>query len=392
MNKGLYELASSDEVCAYFHQVVQEVLLPSGRVQYFPKCEWIEGEREFQSNLTGERFEVGRQTRIVDATYMKVTVPSMRPPPFQVAADVKVMTPNELVTLSRPYSHYTVVGSGKTGIDTCLWLLSMGIRPQQITWVMPRDAWLYDRAHWQDLYDDRAKEAMKRQVECTLSATSLEDYLLRLEAAGMMLRLDQKVWPTSFRCATVTLAELDEIRKINNVVRLGRVISIDAQEIVFQHGVQPTVPDTVYIDCSANGLEKRPAVPIFTPEKITLQPVRFCQQVFSAAFIGHVEAAYADEATRNELCRPIFHPTLPSDIPIVTLSDFRATLRWSVEPKTVAWLVNSRLNWSSAFAPLATNDPVELEQERLQLQALLHSMSEKLQQFIREGARVMAHI
>lgn len=372
--------------------MVQEVFLPSGRVQYFPKCEWIEGKREFRSNLTGERFEVGRQTRIVDATYMKVTVPSMRPPPFQVAADVKVMTPNELVMLSRPYSHYTVVGSGKTGIDTCLWLLSMGIRPQQITWVMPRDAWLYDRAHWQDLCDDRAKEAMKRQVECTLSATSLEDYLLRLEAAGMMLRLDQKVWPTSFRCATVTLAELDEIRKIKNVVRLGRVISIDAQEIVFQHGVQPTVPDTVYIDCSANGLEKRPAVPIFTPEKITLQPVRFCQQVFSAAFIGHVEAAYADGATRNELCRPIFHPTLPSDIPIVTLSDFRATLRWSVEPKTVAWLVNSRLNWSSAFAPLATDDPVELEQERLQLQALLHSMSEKLQQFIREGARVMAHI
>ena len=43
-------------------------------------------------------------------------------------------------------------------------------------------------------------------------------------------------------------------------------------------------------------------MPVFAEDRITLQSVRTCQQVFSAAFIGHVEAAYDDEAHKNELC------------------------------------------------------------------------------------------
>ena len=35
-NEGLYELATCGEVCAYFDQVMQQQLLPSGRVTYHP--------------------------------------------------------------------------------------------------------------------------------------------------------------------------------------------------------------------------------------------------------------------------------------------------------------------------------------------------------------------
>ena len=49
-------------------------------------------------------------------------------------------------------------------------------------------------------------------------------------------------------------------------------------------------------------------VPVFGDDRIVLQTVRHCQQVFSAAFIGHVEASYDDQATKNELCTVVPHP------------------------------------------------------------------------------------
>ena len=42
-NAGLYELASGAEVIAYFDQVMNHQFLPTGRVHYFPMCEYAEG-------------------------------------------------------------------------------------------------------------------------------------------------------------------------------------------------------------------------------------------------------------------------------------------------------------------------------------------------------------
>src|SRR5712671_3898153 len=56
-NKGLYNLASGAEVLAYFDQVMQQRLLSSGRVRYFPMCN-VTADDQFESLLTGERFSV----------------------------------------------------------------------------------------------------------------------------------------------------------------------------------------------------------------------------------------------------------------------------------------------------------------------------------------------
>ena len=40
LNEGLYELAGGAEVCAYFDAVMQQQLLPTGRVSYFPMSEY----------------------------------------------------------------------------------------------------------------------------------------------------------------------------------------------------------------------------------------------------------------------------------------------------------------------------------------------------------------
>jgi hypothetical protein len=165
-NAGLYELASGAEVLSYFDHVMQRKFLPSGRVQYYPMCDYMghepgepamsstDGEApgivgRFVSLVSGERFEVVVTTRIVDATYMNVSVPSVRPPAYEVAAGVTCRPLNDLPRIERPADGYVVVGAGKTGADACLWLLGNGVDPDHISWIMPRDSWYLDRAQIQ---------------------------------------------------------------------------------------------------------------------------------------------------------------------------------------------------------------------------------------------------
>jgi hypothetical protein len=78
-NQGLSELATAGEVCAYFDTVMQQQLLPTGRVAYFPMSEYL-GEGQFRT-LAGTEYAVIVKQRVVDATYLRAIVPSMRPAP-----------------------------------------------------------------------------------------------------------------------------------------------------------------------------------------------------------------------------------------------------------------------------------------------------------------------
>jgi len=71
--------------------------------------------------------------------------------------------------------------------------------------------------------------------------------------------------------------------------------------------------DLLYVDCSARGVERRPAIPIFAGQKITPQMVRALQPTFSGAFIAHVEASIDGEAKKNKLCTPIPMSDAPQD-------------------------------------------------------------------------------
>ncbi|MEU5852395.1 NAD(P)/FAD-dependent oxidoreductase [Saccharopolyspora shandongensis] len=344
-NKGLYELATAGEVCAYFDQVMRQQFLPSGRVSYLPKSEY-DGDGRFHSLVTGERFEVRVRRRVVDATYMKVLVPSMRPPAFEVAEDVECVSPNGLAAWRGPAAHYTVVGAGKTGVDACLWLLDNGVAPEELTWIMPRDAWYLDRANLQPGVDGsrwRGERQLARH-EMIMGAASVVDLFDRLHAGGQLLRLSEQVRPSMYRCATVTTAELAQLRRIRDVVRLGRVSSIGADIVKLDHGEIPARPGTCYVDCTADGLGKLPAVPVFGDDRITLQPVVTCQQVFSAAFIGHLEATHdGDDARKNVLAAPVPHPDTDTDWLRTTAETNRQLLRWSAEPGVLDWLGRTRL-------------------------------------------------
>jgi hypothetical protein len=366
-NKGLYELATCGEVCGYFNQVMQQTLLPSGRVRYFPMAEY-DGDGAFHSLVTGEAYQVAVNKRTVDSTHQRVTVPSMRRPEFEVADGVACVPPNALTTLSGHHSHYTVIGAGKTGMDACLWLLAQGVDPGALTWIMPRDSWVHDRAMAQPgpLFAAAIADVFARQGQAIIDATSLGDLFDRLEACGYILRFDQTVRPTMYRCATVSQAEFAALKSIRDVVRLGRVKRIEADAIHLAHGVAPAGKDTLYVDCTADGLARRPTAPVFDGPHITLQSVRPCQQVFSAAFIAHVEAAYADDPVKNDLCVPTPHPDRDVDLLENMIAHGRNAVRWNEDPALEAWLSGSRLDWLGKLSGLRLTGEPEARAEALE--------------------------
>ena len=348
-NKGCYELASGSEVVAYFDQVMRQRFLPSGRVRYLPMCDYRE-DGSVVSRVSGAAYTV-QAKKIVDATYINVTVPSQRPPKFKVLDGAVCVPPNAVPKLAPEYSRFTVVGSGKTGIDTCLFLMEMGVAAADITWVMPNDAWLFDRftvnpgRQFTDIITAGRVEVLKAAI----AADSIDDFFQRVLACNQLFQFDPKVKPTNWRCATVTRLELEQLRKIPNVVRMGHVQSVTPDAMQLDKGRWETAANTLYIDCAADGLKNRPEKKVFGGNRITLQTVRMCQQVYSAGFIGNVEANLSDEARKNALCRPVPLPHAANDYLRCAIQDSENMLIWLTEPKVVSWINASRID---LFSPI----------------------------------------
>jgi hypothetical protein len=122
------------------------------------------------------------------------------------------------------------VGAGKTAMDACLWLLEHGVDPERIRWIRARDAWTLNRAHVQpgEAFFANTCGSLAQQLEAAAEATDLSDLFNRLEACGDLQRIDTQVQPTVYHGAILSEAELAELRRIRNVVRLGHVNSSTA--------------------------------------------------------------------------------------------------------------------------------------------------------------------
>lgn len=348
LNIGLNDLASGAEVSAYFDDVMRHRLLPSGRVQYFPMCDY-KGDGRFESLLTGASHCVQVNRKIVDATYLKTTVPSTHTPNFTIAEGVRFMPLNDLPKISTPPPGYVVIGGGKTGIDACLWLLENQVNPDHIRWIMPRDAWLLDRKNTQPTpeFFSSMVGSVAAQYEAAAQAKSIDGLFDQLEAVGALLRIDTSVRPRMFHGATVSELELAQLRRIKNIVRLGRVLRVESEQIVLEQGSIPTTPTHLHIDCSASAISNLTMKPIFAGNLITPQTVRSYQPVFSAAFIAHVEASYPDEATKNAICGVVPLPNHDTDWLRMMVALMRNQMVWSKDPGLSKWLLHNRLDAGS---------------------------------------------
>ncbi|MEO6317795.1 MAG: NAD(P)/FAD-dependent oxidoreductase [Acidimicrobiales bacterium] len=344
LNAGFHELAAGHEVLAHFDAVMRHRFLPSGRVTYLPMSQLDDGGT-VTSLLSGKQYEV-TAGRFVDATHSKMRVPSTSPPSFAVGPDVAFVPLNDLPRVAPDHERFVVIGAGKTGMDACVWLLDNGADPARITWIVSRDAWVLNRANFQpgEEFFARFSKSLADQVEAVVEADSVDDVLLRLEACDELHRVDPTVTPEAYHCAILSDGELAQLRRIGDVVRLGHVTSIDAAEIRLDHGTIPTGPSTLHVDCSAAGIPTHPSTPIFDGDRITLQWVRTCQPAFSAAFIGHVEATYGDEAEKNRLCTPIVPPTVPVDWLRMFQVELANRTAWGEVAEIGDWLAASRLD------------------------------------------------
>jgi hypothetical protein len=327
---------------------VLEDLLASGQVRFFGMSDYRNGGpggRRLVSRLTGEAATVGVRRRVVDARYLEASIPATHLPSFGAEPGVWLIPVNDLVRLARPASGYTVIGGGKTAMDACTWLLGSGVPPEMIRWIRPRDAWLLDRAFQQPLeLVTWLIEGVSLYLEAAAQAEDIGDLFGRLEACGQLVRLDPAVEPQMYRCATVSQAELGSLRRIENVVRLGRVVRITADRIVLEEGSIPTDGGQVHVDCSAAGLRLSPGRPIFADGRITLQQIRACQPAFNAALVGYVEASRHDDAQKNLLCPPNPYPDAATDWISATCIAHRALATWLGDPDLSAWMEGARLN------------------------------------------------
>ena len=354
---GLQERARQAEIRAYYDDILHRRFVDSGRVTFLGASEYhTDGSAHFvTSRVSGETVAVDVRRRVVDATYLSPTIPATTPPPFGVADDVAVVAINELARLTAAPSSYVIVGSGKTATDGIVWLLANGVEPGRIVWVRPRDPWMLNRAVVQPnpaVAIGLAADTMTAAAD----AESLDDLFLRLEAAGVMLRIDTDVLPTMAKTPTLGAWELDVLRTIENVVRLGHIKHVTRGKIALEHGSVPLAPGSLIVHCAASGLQYPPLVPLWGPDKIRLQTIRVGFPCFNAALAGYVEATRDDDRERNRLCPP---NTLPDNAASWARMQVRGTVAartFGAEPDIAAWANSCALN-PARIEPSQRNDP-----------------------------------
>lgn len=342
---GLYERASGSEIVSHFDSVMQQRFLASGRVRYLPMTEYIEEDATLRSLVTGDitRVEVRRKT--VDATRSGGEVPATSPAPFAVADGVRLLTPNQLGRLHEPAPGYVVVGGGKTAMDACIWLLDQGCQPDQITWIRARDLWFNNRLYLQPGHLSRhVVDGTASIVEAVAQADTVDSAYEYLEARGVIFRLDPSVWPTVFRGASCSEAEMEQLRRIRNVVRLGRVRRIEPESIHLHEGSVPTSPDNVHVHCAAPGLPLGAGRPVFGENTITITIVTRTSIAMSSAAIARIESLDISTAEKNRLSPPMPSIGHPVRYLQAMLAGLAAELAWREHPALRDWADNTRLN------------------------------------------------
>jgi hypothetical protein len=361
---GFYERASGAEVCGYFDEILRDRFLASGRVRFFGMCEYL-GDRRIRSLVTGAETDVTVRRAVVDATYMETRVPATDPPPFAVADGATCVPVGELTTPREPPAGYVIIGAGKTGMDAVCWLLDQGAAPDRITWIRPRESWLLNRKYFQPATSVVPTfEGIVQELEAIAECDTIDAAFERFEQHELVFRIDRSATPAIVRGATASRGELEQMRRIDNVVRLGYVERIDTHEVVLQQGSIPTSPDHVHVQCTSPGLRDSPPVAIFTDSQITLQPITRISLTLAAGLIGFVEASGRSTDEKNRLCPPNPWPQTPFDWVRHLLLGIQTEAAWLGEPDLQAWFDASRLNMLKDIAEEPDHDRVRALQGR----------------------------
>jgi hypothetical protein len=265
-----------------------------------------------------------------------------------VAEGVAFGPVNDLPRRAAGFDHFTVIGAGKTAMDAVLWLLDRGTDPDRISWVRPNDYWLFKR---ETIMADAAifDTVIRNQIEELRSLGSAPDiraHVENLEKSERWHRIDPDVWPTKFHAAVCSGAEVDAMRRVKTVYRMGHVTGIEPGRLVMQKGTVEVAKNTFFVDCTGRGgvVVGQDVPPVFDGDQIHMFMVRPFQPAFSAALIGFLEATYDDDATKNAMTRVTDFHEMPLDFIAVQMAGFANQHVWNQTPEVRTWIERCRLN------------------------------------------------
>ncbi len=317
--KGFERFDNSDratgrEVCEYFAKVV-EAFKATKRVQVYFNTEYKwnndSNNHELMSS-DGKDYHIVTCKKIVRSE-TRVVVPSMRKVPFSVDSSVSVVPINEIPENLEggTYRKYVILGAGKSGTDAVLYLLASGVDQSAITWVISRDVWyvLRDGMFPEACPGKKYLQIMSKKAYNPLfGASDADDFFLRLEKEETVGRLDSNgPNPEVFKGAFISKSELEQLRKVKDIVRLGRVTAISSDQIILDKGTVPLSPvETLVVDCMAQDFYGHHTdfdddFEIFNTDRIRLGPLSLLfNPSGTSAITAFLEAHFSDDAIKNK--------------------------------------------------------------------------------------------
>ena len=85
--------------------------------------------------------------KVVDAGYNGTyrNIPSQRKPEFSVGSGANVIPVNGLSSALMSWESFVIIGGGKTGMDSVIYLIENHVNPDCIHWIIPNDHWMINR-------------------------------------------------------------------------------------------------------------------------------------------------------------------------------------------------------------------------------------------------------
>ena len=141
--------ATRDEILQYYSAVLEG--FAERKVTFVPSVAYDFATRALTpaGGAEGAPITVDAQT-VVDCRWTENDLPVFVPPKFAFDAEaIDLIPPNELPARREAGTgreHYCVLGAGKTGQDTVIYLQEqLNVPPENIAWVMPTDPWITAR-------------------------------------------------------------------------------------------------------------------------------------------------------------------------------------------------------------------------------------------------------
>ncbi len=361
-NAGYYERATGEEVLGYFAEV-------AGRLEQSGRARVLTCHEHLGTGSSGE--QVGTRApesstmwlvrrKVVDARYLEASIPATHATPFQVAPDVRLVRVNDLPAAARSCCSYAVLGSGKTAADACTWLLDNDVQPDRIRWVRPRDAWFYDRAHFQPLAQVGAiMEGGALDAEAGAEAAGLEDLFERLEASGRLTRIDP-TWPATMYRGTMLSAESWRACG-RSKTSSGSAECDGSRPIGSCSSAERPRPNPT--PCTWTARRSASTTP---PPRRSSSPIGSCsnrcdtsRRVSTRPSSGSSRRTGTTTWKRTDFAQPMHTPAASRTGPRMVSRTWRTERRWLSEPELSAWMAESRLNLLRALPDHASEPRVQ---------------------------------